>query len=219
MSRNDRIKTAYRILVEAGYTWMQPPVDKNGAVVPGKDIRTPDGRAMAPITILTPPADYDPHRAMSGMMIQEWLRAIGIPAFSHPMSFGALLTQVKGSHEFDAFILGYGRLSLDPDYLRNFFHSVNDKPRGWNMSGYSNPKFDRIAEASASEMSQELRKKLIWEMQQIVMRDVPYIPIYNPSLIEAVRKDTYYGWVKTLDGIGNIWSFCQVKPNSSKRGQ
>jgi ABC-type transport system substrate-binding protein len=52
-------------------------------------------------------------------------------------------------------------------------------------------------------------------MQQIIMRDVPYIPIYNPALLEAVRRDTYSGWVKTLDGIGNIWSFCQVKPNSS----
>jgi ABC-type transport system substrate-binding protein len=215
MSRSQRVKTAYRILSEGGYTWLQPPVDKSGQIVPGKEIRMPDGRPMEAFTILTPPADYDPHRAMSGMMIQEWLRALGMPAFSRPMSFGALLTQVKGRHEFDAFILGYGRLSLDPDYLKNFFHSDNDNPRGWNMSGYNNPEFDRIAEASASAMNQKQRQALIWKMQQIIMRDVPYIPIYNPALLEAVRRDTYSGWVKTLDGIGNIWSFCQVKPNSS----
>ena len=50
-------------------------------------------------------------------------------------------------------------------------------------------------------------------MQKIIMADVPYIPIYNPALIEAVRKDTFRGWVETLDGIGNIWSFCLIKPN------
>ena len=169
---------------------------------------------MQNFTILTPPADYDPYRAMTGMMIQEWLRALGMPAFSRPMAFGALLTQVKGRHEFDAFIMGYGRLSMDPDYLRNFFQSAYDKERGWNMSGYKNPEFDRIAEKSASEMDPKQRKKLIFKMQKIIMADVPYIPIYNPTLIEAVRKDTFRGWVETLDGIGNLWSFCLVKPTN-----
>ncbi len=213
MDRNHRIKKAYHILHTAGYTWEVPPVDESGRVVPGKGIRMPGGQLMKKITILTPPADYDPHRAMSGMMIQEWLKALGITATSRPMAFGALLTQVKGRHEFDAFILGYGRLSMDPDYLRNFFHSANDKQRGWNMSGYKNPEFDRIAEKSASEMNRELRQELIFKMQKIIMADVPYIPIYNPALLEAVRTDTFSGWVETLDGIGNIWSFCQVKRN------
>ena len=219
MDRNHRIKKAYHILHTAGYSWEVPPVDENGRVVPGKGIRMPGGQPMKKIIILTPPADYDPHRAMSGMMIQEWFKAFGITALSRPMAFGALLTQVKGRHEFDAFILGYGRLSMDPDYLRNFFHSANDKLRGWNMSGYKNPEFDRIAEKSASEMNRELRQKLIFEMQKIIMADVPYIPIYNPALLEAVRTDTFSGWVETLDGIGNIWSFCQIKPNPGKTGQ
>lgn len=212
LDRDDRIKTAYDILQKAGYTWEEPPVDGSGRVVPGKGMRLPNGQLMENFTILTPPADYDPHRAMSGMMIQEWLRALGMPAFSRPMAFGALLTQVKERHEFDAFILGYGKLSMDPDYLSNFFHSANNKQRGWNMSGYKNPEFDRIAENSAREMNPEQRKKLIFKMQKIIMTDVPYIPIYNPALIEAVRKDTFKGWVETLDGIGNLWSFCLIKP-------
>jgi peptide/nickel transport system substrate-binding protein len=215
MDRNGRIKKAYHILHTAGYAWEVPPVDKSGRVVPGKGIRMPDGQLMKKITILTPPADYDPHRAMSGMMIQEWLKALGIPVLSRPMAFGALLDQVKGRHEFDAFILGYGRLSMDPDYLRNFFHSANDKHRGWNISGYNNPEFDRIAEKSASEMNQELRQKLIFKMQKIIMADIPYLPIYNPALLEAVRTDTFSGWVETLDGIGNTWSFCLVKQNDT----
>jgi ABC-type transport system substrate-binding protein len=108
---------------------------------------------------------------------------------------------------------------MDPDYLRNFFLSANDKERGWNISGYKNPEFDHLAEKSTSEMNRELRKKLIFKMQKIIMRDVPYIPIYDPALIEAVRKDTFTGWVETLDGIGNLWSFCLVKPNPDKTGQ
>lgn len=135
------------------------------------------------------------------------------------MAFGALLEKVKGQHKFDAFVLGYGSLSLDPDYLRNFFYSANDKPRGWNMSGYKNKKFDQLADQSASEMNPEKRQKLIWQMQKILMADVPYIPLYDPTLIEAVRKDTFSGWVNMVDGIGNIWSFCQVKPVSKWKSE
>ena len=129
------------------------------------------------------------------MMLQEWLRELGIPAYSRPMAFGALIQQVKVKRDFDAFILGYGRLSLDPDYLRNFFISRNNKKRGWNMSGYNNPNFDRIADESADTMNREKRRALIWEMQKIILTDVPYIPLYNPKLVEATRKGRFTGWV------------------------
>jgi ABC-type transport system substrate-binding protein len=106
------------------------------------------------------------------------------------------MDQVKRRHKFDLFVLGYGNLSLDPDYLRNFFHSKNDRPRGWNMSGYRNPQFDKIADESSRTMVVDKRRALIWEMQQIIMRDIPYIPLYNPKLIEAVTDtiDSVDGW-------------------------
>jgi len=212
LTREERIKNAYEILQKAGYSWQVPPVNSEGKVVEGNEIRHPDGRPIEKFTILTPPADYDPLRAMAGMIIQEWLRALGMPASAKPMAIGALIQQVKGSHDFDAFILGYGGLDIDPDWIRNFFHSSNDKPRGWNMSGYKNPEFDRIADKSASTLDREQRRKLIWKMQKIILRDIPYLPLYNPKIIEAVRKDNFSGWVETIGGIGNIWSFCTLKP-------
>jgi len=61
-------------------------------------------------------------------------------------------------------------------------------------------------------MDEEKRKVLIREMQKMILRDLPYIPIYNPTLIEAVRKGKFKGWVSMLEGIGNAWSFCVLKP-------
>jgi peptide/nickel transport system substrate-binding protein len=210
--RGERLQKAYELLKEAGFTWEKPPVNEEGEVQNGKGIRLPDGTPMADFTILTPPADYDPARAMAGVMVQEWLRAAGLPASAKPMAFGSLLDRVKGRHEFDMFVLGYGSLNLDPNYLKSFFHSENDKPRGWNMSGYRNPRYDDLADKSARTMDPEARRDLIWEMQRILMRDVPYIPLYNPHLIEAVRTDDFEGWVPMLEGIGNTWSFCNLKP-------
>ena len=212
LSRKERVKEAYGILKKAGYTWKVSPVDASGKVVKGEGINLPDGQPMNKFGILTPPADYDPARAMAGMLTQEWLREMGIPASSKPMAFGSLVQQVSVHRKFDSFILGYGRLSLDPDYLRSFFHSGQDKSRGGNKSGYKNPDFDRIADLSAKTIDREKRQKLIREMQQIIMKDVPYIPLYNPKLIEAARTEKFTGWVEMLEGIGNPWSFSQVRP-------
>ena len=210
--KEDRIKKAYEILKNAGYTWDVPPVNEAGEVAKGKGIRLPNGELMKKFTILTPPANYDPLRAMSGMIIQEWIKEAGIPVSAKPMSMGALLQKVNSQHDFDAFILGYGRLDIDPDWLRRFFCSREDRRRGGNKSGYHNPDFDKIADESAATINREKRRNLIWEAQKIIMRDVPYIPLYTPDLIEAVRKDNFSGWVETLEGIGNLWSFCELKP-------
>lgn len=212
MSRIERIRTAYGLLSDAGYRWDVPPVDDSGNLQAASPIRLPDGRSMERFTILTPPSDYDPHRATTGLMIQEWLRELGIPAYARPMSFSALLEKVKNKQDFDAFILGYGRLGLDPEYMVNFFHSTSDKPRGRNMSGYHNPDYDQLADQSSSEMDPGRRQRLVMEMQGLIARDLPYIPIYKPSVVEAVRSDRFDGWVEMLEGIGNIWSLCLVKP-------
>ncbi len=214
LENEERFKTAYEMLKKAGYTWDREPVISENGIAEGQGIRLPDGKPMENFVILTPPADYDPKRAFAGMMIQEWIRKMGLPAFARPMSFNSLLDRVKGKHDFDAFILGYGKLNLDPDYLRTFFNSKNDKPRGWNMSGYNNPDFDKIANKQLSVIDEEKRKKLIWEMQEILMEDIPYIPLYNPHILEAVSKKKFKGWVEEVDGIGNIWSLCMVKRNN-----
>ena len=211
-NRAQRIKNAYRLLSDVGYSWAVPPVDAAGNLQPARELRLPGGQPMQRFTILTPPADYDPHRATTGLLIQEWLRQIGMPAYARPMSFSSLLDTVKGRHDFDTFILGYGRLRLDPDYVRNLFLSSHDKPRGWNMSGYHNPEFDALAERSAVEMDPVKRQALVMKMQQLLARDLPYIPLYKPSVVEAVRNDRFDGWVDMIEGIGNIWSLCRVRP-------
>ena len=188
------------------------PVGADGKVKKGRELQLPDGKPMQRFTILTPPADYDPRRAFAGLMIQEWLRDMGMPAFARPMAFSALLQQVKGKRDFDAFILGYGKLNLDPDYVGTFFYSKQDKERGWNMSGYRNKAFDKLRNKQRGEMDQDKRREILWEMQRILLGDVPYIPLYNPNVLEAARIDRFTGWVEQVGGIGNIWSFCAVKP-------
>ncbi|MBN1102559.1 MAG: ABC transporter substrate-binding protein, partial [Deltaproteobacteria bacterium] len=89
LAREARIRKVYEILSKAGYQWKTPPVNAEGKLGKAEGFMLPDGSPMEDFTILTPPSDYDPHRAMVGMMAQEWLRAVGIPASSKPMAFGS----------------------------------------------------------------------------------------------------------------------------------
>jgi peptide/nickel transport system substrate-binding protein len=212
LDHDQRIKLAYEMLKEAGYSWDTPPVTQAGKIVAPSDILLPSGERMEKFVILTPPADYDPKRAFAGTMVQEWVRELGLPASARPMAFSSLLDTVKGKHEFDAFILGYGQLDLDPDYLRSFFDSENDKPRGWNMSGYHNTEFDRVSSDQTALVDTQKRKELVWKMQEMILEDIPYLPLYNPHIIEATFNERFKGWVAKVDGIGNIWSMCVVKP-------
>jgi ABC-type transport system substrate-binding protein len=217
LDRNGRIIEAQRILKKAGYSWDEPPVDENGEVGEGQGLRMPDGTLMEDFTILTPPADYDPNRAMAGMLIQEWLRQIGMPAFAKPMAFGSLIKMLKYTHDFDCFVLGYGSLSLDPGYVRNFFISSQDRRRGWNMSGFKDRRYDRIANESINTMDIPKRRRLVCEMQKILRRETPYIPLYNPWILEGVRAERFQGWISMVEGIGSVWSFCTVKPVSQAK--
>jgi ABC-type transport system substrate-binding protein len=188
MEREGRIEKAREILRSAGYQY-----DEGGSLL------TPRGRPVR-FDILTPPADYDPMRAMAGVLIQEWLREAGMDVTAKPTSFATLLQKVNTEHDFDAYILGWN-LGIDPDYMKVFFHSSQAIPEGYNSMGYSNPAYDALVEASARECNEEKRREIILEAQEWIAEDLPYVPLYFRDVVEAYRSETFTGWFEDLGGI------------------
>jgi ABC-type transport system substrate-binding protein len=211
----ERVKRARELLLRAGYRWAVEPL---GGKIPGQfmtkgeGLTMPDGRPVKKMHLLTPPADYDAQRAQAGNMIQQWLRGFGIPIQWRPMSFGAMIKRVRAQQDFDMFVSGWGALGSDPDYLRSFFHSRSDRPKGRNSGGYHNPEFDNLADIQAETMDLQERRKIVLRLQEILMEDLPYIPLYVPINLEGVRKDRFRGWIQMTGGIGNLWSFLCIKP-------
>ena len=72
----------------------------------------PDGTPMQKITILTPPADYDPIRIRAGQMIAKNMRAVGINAEAKAIDFDTLVTRMT-SMDFQMLIIGWS-LSSEP---------------------------------------------------------------------------------------------------------
>jgi ABC-type transport system substrate-binding protein len=200
MSKDERVAKATEMLTAAGYT---VPEEK----YPDGVVLLPDGTPMQPFEILTPPADYDPMRAMSGVLIQEWWRELGIPVTGKPTSFGEIVHKTFEAMTFDWYILGW-RISGSgySDHMRYFFHSDQAVPDGNNPMSYKNPQTDKYLEDLMTLCD---RADLIYascEAQKLIVEEVGYCALYFRTMNEAHRNDTFEGWFTQLGGIAGTES-------------
>jgi len=77
----------------------------------------------------------------------------------------------------------------DPHYLLCTPTCGQAVEGGWNESGYCNPEFDRLYEESALAATHEERKQILWEMQEILYRDIPYIVYEYHGTMCVTRND------------------------------
>ncbi len=84
----------------------------------------PDGTPMQKITILTPPADYDPIRIRAGQMIAKNMReGLHINAEAKALDFDTLVTRLQ-SMDFQMLIIGW---SLAADPVGNVFDIIGPR--------------------------------------------------------------------------------------------
>ncbi|SOH94308.1 peptide/nickel transport system substrate-binding protein [Monaibacterium marinum] len=108
----------------------------------------------------------------------------------------------------------------DPDdFVSNLFHSANIES-GYNFVGYSNPEYDRVAEAQRLVVDRDARQALIYEAQDIVNADQPYVFLVYPTKSyaynTAVFDDTTLVNQPGL-GIKNFLSFIAVEPKGDQK--
>lgn len=95
--------------------------------------------------------------------------------------------------DYDILLWGWGS-DPDPGFLLSV-HTTDEIPTGNNETGYSNPEFDELYRQQATELDPLKRQQIVWQMQEILLRDVVYIvPFYEVS-VEAYRTDRFTGWI------------------------
>jgi peptide/nickel transport system substrate-binding protein len=108
----------------------------------------------------------------------------------------------------------------DPDeFAYNLFNPAT-ADTGYDFIGYKNPDYMKIAEAQRSELDQEKRKQLIYEAQDTINKDQPYIFLVYPKNVLAYDKSV---WKKETiveqSGIGIrcFWTFLRAEPISAQK--
>ena len=64
---------------------------------------------------------------------------------------------------------------------------------GNNYSGYQNPEFDKLVDASVTETDNAKRMDIFRQCYQMIKDDLPVIPLYTQSTTIVINKNIH-GW-------------------------
>lgn len=175
------IDTANSLLDEAGY------LDSDGDGVR----EMPDGTNSLDFRLYWPNDSVTAPR-VAELLAESW-EQIGVKLQLQALDPDALTSVCCPTFDFDIILWGWGS-DPDPGFLLSV-HLTDEIPTGNSETGYSNPEFDDLFAQQATELDPEKRKEIIWQMQEILHRDVAYIIPYYAQSTEAFRTDRFTGWI------------------------
>ncbi len=134
-------------------------------------------------------------------MIQRWLADVGIEVVLQSVD-RTTSDQRTAKGQYEMALVGHGGLGGDPSFMERVFSS-RSRSRGFNrVHGYANPRFDELAAQQNVTVDPELRRQMVYEMQEILAQDVPVIPLYYPNRRHIFNAQVLDAWYFTPGGYG-----------------
>jgi peptide/nickel transport system substrate-binding protein len=140
-------------------------------------------------------------------IISDGLSQIGISAPPSPMDYDSLIA-LYPAFDFDLIHWGWG-LDPDPDFAMLIFTCDERQEGGWNDSGYCDEEFDEMYLDQGITVDREARRQLIWEMQEKLFDERPYIMLTYQKYLQAYRSDRFTGFPGDAGDILWKWAFLQ----------
>jgi peptide/nickel transport system substrate-binding protein len=121
--------------------------------------------------------------------VQAMFKEAGVEAKVQILEWASVFKQVReATLNHHLFTLGWVTSNADADYsMYALFHSKSVPPTGWNTSRYANPKVDTLIEQARRSLNQSEREKLYGEVQDILAKEMVWIPVYTTKEIIAAR--------------------------------
>jgi len=210
----DRLAAALDGLRDAGYSWTtEPTIGPDGDVVPGVGLKI-QGLEAAPLTILTTGDALDPWRPQYAAEIARTLGWVGFDVRPVETDFDTVVDLAftpgeQDTLQYDMYLLGWtlGNPSL-PAYYRTLFSSDG----GQNNTGYASAAFASQLAAYEGSFNVAEAREALWEMEETLATDLPYLLLYSSALTEVYRADQVVfvgalglgGLQAQLGGIGDV---------------
>ncbi|MBN1178160.1 MAG: ABC transporter substrate-binding protein [Anaerolineae bacterium] len=122
-------------------------------------------------------------------IISDGLAQVGISAPPTLMDEDSLIG-LYPAFDFDMVYWGWG-LDPDPDFAMLIFTCDQREEGGWSDSGYCDEAFEEMYFEQAVTVDHEARRQIIWEMQEKLFEDRPYIVLTYANTIQAYRSDRF----------------------------
>ena len=211
LSTADRLSQAVELLRGAGFTWeVEPTMDEAGVTIIAGEGISLNGAPVRELEVMAPGPGYDPLRATYSIWIETWLNQLGFQAEANPTDFNAIVNAVytptaENTLDFDMFILGWslGNPAL-PTYHTAFWYGPNDTllNGGDNAPGFHSDAYDALAEQFLAAQTEEEAYDLMWQMEEILAVEKPYILLFDTGILEFYRQaNVNFPFTDTLSGL------------------
>lgn len=182
----------------------------------------PGGEAVR-IVMPTASVTFDPRRWEASLIVANAWKSLGIDVEVVPFPDFPSLAARTGRQPFnyDAFVSTFvGRPErLDPDALMHApLHSAGIGDGGSNAFGYASPAYDRLADAQRRELDARKRRAIVFQMQELLAKDAPFITLYHNQNVVPYNKERFTAMVPMIGrGLWNFWTLVRARPAGRER--
>jgi peptide/nickel transport system substrate-binding protein len=181
------------------------------------------GDPIRPLVLITRPQAAAPAAYQAAELVaQEW-RKLGLQIELRPLpnqQMSQVVWYERQRWDFTMWQMVGRPERGDPDEMvYNLLHSAH-MATGYNFVGYSNPEYDRLAEAQRTEMDQGRRQQLVRQVQEVVNQDQPYAFLVHPVNLQAFNKQVFVESSAVNQaglGIRNFWNWISLQPTGRQR--
>lgn len=152
----------------------------------------PNGEGMPPVELIYNTSED--HQKIAQAVQQMWKKNLNIKVTLQNQEWKVFLNNQK--------LLNYqiARMAWVGDYVDpNTFLEIFSTGGGNNRSGWSNKKYDQLIRAAASAKNRETRYDLFQQAEQVLIDEVPFIPIYNYSTNNLLSTDVKGYYMNIMD--------------------
>jgi len=157
-----------------------------------KEAGYPDGKGFPTLTILYNTSEG--HKKIAEAIQQMWKKNLGIDVALENQEWKVYLDK-QAKLQYQICRAGWIGDYPDPNTFLDMFVTGG----GNNQTGYSNPKYDELVKKAAMEKDPKKRMAIFRQVEEIIMTDLPVMPIYfyvNILMWKPYVKGVY---MNTLD--------------------
>ena len=205
------IEKSKELLKKSGYNWSKKGhlLDKYGNHVEF-DLYTNAGNT---------------EREAIGVMVKQDLEDLGMKVNFKPIEFNSLVNKLVNSLDWDMVIMGLTGSPLEPNGGKNVWmsngtlHMFNQRPADYTQDDRYpwEKRIDYLYTQGALATDFESRKKFYDEYQAIAYEEKPFVYIYSPLIISAIRTKFRNVYPTSLGGI--MYNIEEIYLDNGQKGK
>ena len=139
-----------------------------------------------------------PQSQVMGKLITGWFSQLGLK-IQYSVHDDSTLTDGQLNYvgktykpDYDMYIWEWEPSGSDPQRRLGYF--TTDQIQNQNDACWSDPQYDSLFKQQSTTLDQQQRKQIVWQMEQIIYQQSPYVVLDYPKLLEGWNTASWTGW-------------------------